>query len=140
MRPLNILLVGSDELVLQQMARVLTDEGVRVQTSNRLVDAFAMSGQEWDFLLIDLDGLNSFMRSLLPSVCSNFPNLPLIGISRTAGVDVRRLEADYGPILDAYVFEIPRPEDLIVSFPQVAAKYLCETGTLRAPGMRPLLS
>jgi hypothetical protein len=138
MRTLNILIVGSDEPILRQMAKKLTDEGVKVYTSHRLVDIFAMSGQKWDFLLIDLDGLNSFMRSLLPAIPENFPNMPLIGILRKPVADASRLEAEYGPLLDAYTFETPRPEDLIVSFPQVAAKYLCETGTLRTPGTHPL--
>lgn len=132
MRILNILVVSSDELTLQQIARRLADEGVRVQTSHRLLDAIA-TGQEWDFLLVDLDGLNSFLRGLLPAVCGAFPNLPLIGISRSREIDVSCLERDYGLSLDGYVFEVPRPEDLIVSFPQVAAKYLCETGTLQTP-------
>jgi len=139
-RVLNILLLGSDEPALQQMAKILRDEGVQVETSHNLVDAFALAGQAWDFLLIDLDGLNSFTRSLLPSICSSFPNLPIIGIARRPGVDTGRLEADYGRILDAYVCGIPRPEELIVSFPQVAAKYVCETGTLRTRGTRPLFS
>jgi hypothetical protein len=99
-----------------------------------------MAGQKWDFLLIDVDGLNSFMRSLLPALGDSFPNLPMIGILRRPVADVSRLEEEYGPVLDAYTFETPRPEDLIVSFPQVAAKYLCETGTLRTPGTRPLFN
>jgi hypothetical protein len=140
MRPLNILLVGSDEPVLRQMAQKLTDEGVCVYASHRLVDVFSMAGQKWDFLLIDVDGLNSFMRSLLPALGDSFPNLPMIGVLRRPVADVGRLEEEYGPVLDAYTFETPRPEDLIVSFPQVAAKYLCETGTLRTPGTRPLFN
>jgi hypothetical protein len=137
MRVLNILIIGSDQLALQQIAQVMADEGVRVFTSNRLIDALSAE-QEWDFLLVDLDGLNSFLRGLLPVVSGDFPNLPLIGISRRKNLDAQKFEADFGLSLDAYVLEAPRPEDLIVSFPQVAAKYLCDTGTLRQPGTRPL--
>jgi hypothetical protein len=138
MRILNILVVSSDEVSLGQIAKTLTDEGVRVQTSQRLFDVMASAKQEWDFLLVDLDGLNSFMRSMLPAVCGEFPNLPMIGMSRRRNIDIKTLERDYGLALDAYVFEIPQVEDLIVSFPHVAAKYLCDTGTLRAPSARHL--
>lgn len=136
MRVLNILIIGSDQLALQQIAQAMTDEGVRVFTSNRLIDALSAE-QEWDFLLVDLDGLNSFLRGVLPAVSGDFPNLPLVGISRRKKLDNRIFDADFELPLDAYVLEAPRPEDLIVSFPQVAAKYLFDTGTLRQPGTPP---
>ena len=139
MRILSILICGCDEPVLQQMARALADEGVKVETSNLLNGGFRIAEYDWDVMLIDLDGLNSFMRSLLPAFCSKFPHLPLVGISRRSVGHVNALKTSLGFELDAYLFELPRPEELIVSFPQVAQKYLCDTGTLNGrPGARPL--
>ena len=138
MKPLSILLCGGDVPALKQKAKMLVDEGITVQTSTQLIDNLCFSEQDWDFLLIDLDGLSSFLRSLLPAVSRNFPNLPMIGLStRTTSVfDSARV--GYGLELDDYWFEPPRPEDLIVRFPQVAAKYLCDTGSLGPPGTQPI--
>ena len=78
---------------------------------------------------MDLDGLNSFLRSLLPGLCRSFPNLPIIGIStRSTAGDLLGLNSDLE--LDACLDKLPRPEDLIVSTPDVAAKYLYDTQPL----------
>lgn len=131
MRPLNVLICGSDELALQRMARSLTlDEGVQVQVSSKPADWFAAGQQVWDFLIIDLDGLNSFLRMLLPGICSNFPNLPVIGVSTKNIPGNDFTGADSGLKLDACLFKLPKPEDLIVCAPRVAAKYLCDTKPL----------
>jgi hypothetical protein len=121
---------GGDALALQKIAQRLTDEGVKVQTTTQLVECLQASQHDWDFLLIDLDGLNSFLRSLLSSLCRRFPNLPIIGISTkpVSPMNVTGVDDELG--LDHCLSEIPRPEDLIVRFPQVAAKYLCDTGAL----------
>jgi hypothetical protein len=138
MKQLRILLCGGDIPALKKKAKMLADEGVKVETSTQLIDNLCFSHQEWDFLLVDLDGLSSFLRSLLPAVSRNFPNLPMIGLSTKSGGDISSLQLGYGLELDDCFFEILQPEDLIVRFPQVAAKYLCDTGSLMAlPGTRP---
>jgi DNA-binding response OmpR family regulator len=111
-----------------------------VKISTDLIDNLCFSQQEWDFLLIDLDGLNSFLRSVLPAVSRNFPNLPIIGLSTKTSEDIDPLQVGYGLELDDYLFEPPRPEELIVRFPQVAARYLCDTGSLAPPGTQPFAS
>ena len=130
MRTLSIMVCGGDPRVLQGIAQRLADEGVKVQTTTQLVECLQAPQQDWDFLLVDLDGLNSFLRSLLSSLSRRFPNLPIVGISShsAAATTYAGLDEDLG--LDHCLFEIPRPEDLIVRFPQVAAKYLCDTGAL----------
>jgi hypothetical protein len=139
MKHLSILLCGGDVPALKKKAKMLADEGVKVETSTQLIDNLCFSHQEWDFLLIDLDGLSSFLRSLLPAVSRNFPNLPMIGLSTKSGGDISSLQLGYGLELDDYFFEVLHPEDLIVRFPQVAAKYLCDTGSLLPPaGTQPL--
>lgn len=148
MGTLNILLCGGDPLALQKIARQMKKEGFNVKIIDPLRDASALAERVWDFLLIDLDGLNSFMRSLLPAINEDFPKLPLIGISHRYGVTVEKLIAEMDFELDGYVFGLPHPEDLIVSFPHIAARYLADTGSLppkpdtgplhRAPDTRPL--
>lgn len=122
MTPLKILICGGDVPTLQRMAQKLADEGVKVATSTSVIDSLCFSGQEWDFLLIDLDGLTSFLRSLLPAISRKFPALSIIGLSSRAQIDLPGL--GYGLELDDFLSEIPRPEELIVRFPHVAAKYL----------------
>ena len=133
MKSLSILLCGGDAPALQQKAKMLADEGITVQTSTNLIENLCFSREQWDFLLIDLDGLSSFLRSVLPAVSRNFPNLPMIGLSTKTDEDINPLQLGYGLELDDYLFESPRPEDLIVRFPQVAARYLCDTGSLAPP-------
>ncbi|MCB0195065.1 MAG: hypothetical protein KDJ65_24170 [Anaerolineae bacterium] len=133
MRALNILLCGSDPIALQKMARKFKADGLNVRIVDPVRDGLAFSEKFWDFLLIDLDGLNSFMRSLLPAVVKEFPNLPIIGISRRSGATVERLINEVGVELDGYAFDVPGPEDLIVSFPHIAARY-------KADDTRPLYS
>ena len=134
MKSLSILVCGGDAPALRRIAQVLADEGVRVTTSTCIIDDLCFSGQEWDFLLVDLDGLTSFLRSLLPEICRKFPNLSIIGVSTKSGADIDSMALGYGLELDDYLFEIPRPEELIARFPHVAAKFLCDTGPLSAPG------
>lgn len=140
MKPLSILICGGDDPALQRIAHMLTDEGVRVTTSTQVIDSLCFSRQEWDLLLIDLDGLSSFLRSLLPAVSRKFPNLPIVGLSTKPATDLREIGLGYGLALDDYLLDVPRPEDLIVRFPQLAAKYLCDTGALIAPGTQPILN
>jgi hypothetical protein len=126
-RTLKILICSSDETSMRRMARQLSDEGVRVQTSYRLIDYLCFSGQEWDIMLIDLDGLNNFLRSLLPAFFRKFPKMPRIGISTESAHRLEIRGRGYGLELDAYFTDVPRPEALIVQFPELAAKYLADT-------------
>jgi DNA-binding NtrC family response regulator len=119
MRTLNILVCSSDRSAEQRMARRLTGEGTKVQTSNQLMGSVYSSQHNWDFVLIDLDGLDSFLRTVLPIIHRRHPDLPLIGIWTKSSTGINGLGLDYGLELDAYLSEIPRPEDLIVNFPQV---------------------
>ena len=124
MQPLNILVCSSDQPTEQKMIRELTDEGVKTCTSQQLVHGLYASKQQWDFLLIDLNGLNSFLRSALPIIRRKFPVLPVIGIWTKSSTEINGMSVDYSLVLDAYLSEVPRPEDLIVNFPHVAAKYM----------------
>jgi len=140
MKSLSILLCGGDTPALQRKAKMLAAEGITVKVSTDLINNLCFSQEDWDFLLIDLDGLNSFLRSVLPVVSRNFPNLPMIGLSTKTDENINPLQLGYGLELDDYLFETPRPEDLIVRFPQVAARYLCDTGSLAPPGTQPFAS
>lgn len=138
MRNLNVLICGADESAMQQIAASLAEDGVTIEISNHPIDALDSNARKWDFLLIDLDGLNSFLLSLIPAICHKFPNLPVIGISTKSNTDEISLGGRFK--LDAYFHKAPRVEDLIVLAPRVAAKYLCDTGTLRAIKTGPLPS
>lgn len=135
---LSVLICGGDGPALERIAQKLAAEGVQVETTTRVIDYLCFSHRKWDFLLVDLDGLTSFLRSLLPAVCRQFPNLPIIGISSRSATDINFLDLGYGLQLDDCLFDIPRPEDLIVRVPQIAANYLCDTGVLRDLGTSPL--
>jgi hypothetical protein len=131
MKSLRILLCGGDGPALKKKAEVLTEEGMTVQISTQLIDILYFPKQEWDFLMVDLDGLSSFLRSLLPAVSRNLPDLPIVGLSTNATGEMNLAQLGYGLELDDCLFGMPRPEELIVRFPHVAAKYLCDTGSLQ---------
>jgi hypothetical protein len=137
MKPLRVLVCGGDNLALQKVAQKLSDEGVQVETSTRIVDQLCCPDQEWDLLLVDLDALTSYLRGVLPAVRLQFPKLSILGISDGAVSDVSFL-ADLD--LDGYVLTLPKPEDLIVRVPRLAANYLCDTKTFVIFGGQPLVA
>jgi len=137
MKPLRVLVCGGDNLALQKVAYKLSDEGVQVETSTRIIDELCRPNQEWDLLLVDLDALTSFLRGLLPAIRLQFPNLSILGISDGSISDVSFL-ADLE--LDGYVLTLPKPEDLIVRVPHLAANYLCDTKTLSIFRAQPLVA
>lgn len=134
MRNLNVLICGADEPAMQKMAASLAEDGVTATISTHPLDALDSNTRKWDFLIIDLDGLNSFLRSLIPAICHRFPNLPVIGVSTRS----KDITFGNGLKLHAYLNRTPRIEDLIVIAPRIAAKYLCDTGTLREIKTGPL--
>jgi hypothetical protein len=137
MKLLRVLVCGGDNLALQEVAHKLSDEGVQVETSTRIIDALCRPNQEWDLLVVDLDALTSFLRGLLPAIRLQFPNLSILGISDGSISDVSFL-ADLE--LDGYVLARPKPEDLIVRVPHLAADYLCDTKTLSIFSGQPLVA
>ena len=115
-RSVSVLICGSDEVALQRLAQQLAWPGLELEITTRLVDHLCFSQREWDFLLIDLDSLNSLIRSLLPAVCRHrkFARLPLIGFSSQSTVPSPSLNLGYGLRLDACLSELPSGEDLLV--------------------------
>lgn len=115
-KSLSVLICGSDEAALQQLAQQLARPGLELEITTRLIDHLCFSQREWDFLLIDLDSLNSLMRSLLPAVCRHrkFAHLPLIGFSSQPTAPNPSLNLGYGLRLDACLSELPPGEDLLV--------------------------
>ncbi|MFW9805027.1 MAG: hypothetical protein ACFFFC_20430 [Candidatus Thorarchaeota archaeon] len=137
MKPLRVLVCGGDNLALQEVAHKLSDEGVQVETSTRIIDELCRPNQDWDLLVVDLDALTSFLRELLPAIRLQFPNLSILGISDGSMPDVSFI-ADLE--LDGYMLTRPKPEDLIVRVPQLAANYLCDTNTLNIFSVQPLVA
>jgi len=135
MKPLRVLVCGGDGSTLRRVARRLSDD-VNVETSTRIIDRLCLPNKEWDILLVDLDGLTSFLRGLLPAIRLQFPNLKMLGISTRSSTDISLLEYDLD--LDGYLFALPRTEDLIVRLPLLAADYLCDTNELRVFASQPL--
>jgi len=127
MNALNVLICGVNEPAMQRIAQILSADGIRVETHHP-VDLLVSNTCGWDLLLIELDGLTSFVSSLLPMVCRRFPKLPVIGISTSSG----DTPLDHRFKLDACLNKAPRLEDLIILAPHLTAKYLCDTDTLRA--------
>ncbi|MBN1994458.1 MAG: hypothetical protein JW953_17300 [Anaerolineae bacterium] len=123
METLNILICSSNERNEQQMARPLIEAGMQVETSDKLIHGLYSSQQLWDFLLIDLEGLDSYLRLILPAVRRKYPNLPVIGIRGKSVGQFSGLGLGYELELDAYLSDIPQPEELIINFPQAATKY-----------------
>jgi hypothetical protein len=128
MRPLSVLICGGDRINLHRMAQALKDDGVKVETSHQPLDRL-YGNQMWDFLVVDLDGLNSFLRSLLPGILQNYPNLSVVGVSTKNSAN-EVLNTSLGLRLDACLNRIPRAEDLITCSPRVAAQYLSDTQPL----------
>jgi DNA-binding NtrC family response regulator len=138
MKSLRVLVCGGDSQALQTMAHKLSDEGVKVKTSTHITDQLCCPDQEWDLLLVDLDALTSFLRGLLPAIRRQFPNLSIIGIVNGYPVDISYLSYDFE--LDGYTFGPPRPEDIIVRLPRLAATYLYDTKPVRAVSNQSLVA
>ncbi len=130
MKSLQVLVCGGDSQALQKVAQRLSDEGVKAQTSTQVTDQLCRTDQEWDLLLVDLDAMTSLLRGLLPAVRRKFPHLSMLGIVNGSPLDIGYLSYDLE--LDGYMFGPPRPEDLIVRLPHLAANYLCDTNTFYA--------
>jgi hypothetical protein len=84
-----------------------------------------------------LDALTSYLKGVLPAVRLQFPKLSILGISAGAISDVSFL-ADLE--LDGYVLTLPKPEDLIVRVPHLAASYLCDSKTLSVFEVQPIVT
>jgi len=132
MESLRVLVCGGNSQALQKVAQQLSDEGVKAETSTQITDHLCYPDQEWDLLLVDLDGMTSFLRGLLPAVRRKFPDLSILGIVNGSPLDISYLSYDLE--LDGYMFSPPRPEDLIVRLPHLAANYLCDTNAPIAIG------
>jgi hypothetical protein len=132
MESLRVLVCGGNSQALQKVAQQLSDEGVKAETSTQITDHLCYPDQEWDLLLVDLDGMTSFLRGLLPAVRRKFPDISILGIVNGSPLDISYFSYDLE--LDGYMFSPPRPEDLIVRLPHLAANYLCDTNAPIAIG------
>ena len=132
MQSLRVLICGGNRQALQKVAQELSDEGVKAETSTQITDQLCHPDQEWDLLLVDLDGMTSILRGLLPAIRRKFPDLSMLGIVNGSPLDISYLSYDLE--LDGYMFSPPRPEDLIVRLPHLAANYLCDTNAPTAIG------
>ncbi|GAB4532922.1 MAG: hypothetical protein Kow0063_14150 [Anaerolineae bacterium] len=130
MKALRVLVCGGDNWAIQSVAQQLSDEGVHAEASTQVIDRLYQPDQEWDLLVVDLDALSSLLRGLLPVIRRQFPNLSMLGIVSGSPPDIDYLSYDLE--LDGYMFGPPRPEDLIVRFPHLAANYLCDANTANA--------
>jgi hypothetical protein len=130
MKSLQVLVCGGDDQALQKVAQRLSGEGVKAQISTQVTDQLCRTDREWDLLLVDLDAMTNLLRGLLPAVRRKFPHLSILGIVNGSPLDISFLSYDLE--LDGYVFGPPRPEDIIVRLPHLAANYLCDTKTLYA--------
>jgi len=125
MRSLNVLVCSSNMLTEIEMAQDLTQQGVEAQTSHEILDGVFTKPANWDFIFVDLNGLDKFVCSILPVVRRRMPNLPAIGIRTQSSFDTHSSLA-CGIELDAYLSEMPRPEELIMNFPQVMSNHKAE--------------
>ena len=125
MKSMRVLVCGGNDQALKKVAQQLSEEGVKVETSTEITDQICQPDQEWDLLLIDLDAMTSSLRGLLPAVRRPFPHLSMLGMLNGHPPDIGFLSYDFQ--LDGYLFSFPRPEDLIVRLPCLAANYLCDT-------------
>jgi DNA-binding NarL/FixJ family response regulator len=137
-KQLRVLVCGGDSVALDQVAQRLCDDGVEVEVSTRIVDQLCRPNYKWDLLLVDLDGLTSFLRGLLPAIRLQFPELSMLGISKSSTPDISYLAYDLE--MDGYLLSLPKPEDLIVRLPRLAANYLCDTDNLSAFGTQTLVA
>jgi hypothetical protein len=105
-------------LTEMEMAQDLSQQGVAAQTSHEILDGVYTNSANWDFIFVDLNGLDKFVCSILPLVRRRMPNLPAIGIRTQSSFDDHASLA-CGIELDAYLSEMPQPEELVMNFPQV---------------------
>ena len=122
MESLRVLVCGGDRQALQEVALRLSEEGLEAGTSTQVTDQLFRPDQEWDLLLVDLDSLSSLLRGLLPVIRHQYPNLRMFGVVNGSPLDIGYLSYDLE--LDGYIFGPPRPEDLIVRLPRLAATFL----------------
>lgn len=130
MKALRVLVCGGDSQAIQSVAQQLSDAGVQAEASTQVIDRLCQPDQEWDLLVVDLDALSSLLRGLLPAIRRKFPQLSMLGMVNGSPLDIGYLSYDLE--LDGYMFGPPRPEDLIVRLPCLAANYLCDASTYYA--------
>jgi hypothetical protein len=125
MKTLYALVCSGNMLTEMEMAQDLTQQGVTAQTSHEILDGLYATPADWDFIFVDLNGLDKFVCSILPVVRRRMPHLPAIGI-RTQSTFDDHASLACGIELDAYLSEIPQPEELIMNFPQVITRRKAE--------------
>ncbi|MFQ5614173.1 MAG: hypothetical protein ACE5H9_18785 [Anaerolineae bacterium] len=101
MSMLRVLVCGSNSLSLQQIANKLQQAGLEVRTSTQPTDYLCQPESKWDMLFVDLDGVSSFLRGLLPAVRRRFPHLSMVGWADQVGSEIEPLALDMG--LDGYL-------------------------------------
>jgi DNA-binding response OmpR family regulator len=136
MKLLQVLVCGGDSHALQEVAQKLSDEGVKAETSTQVTDRLCRTDQEWDLLLVDLDAMTNLLRGLLPAIRRQFPHVSVMGIVNGSPLDIGYLSYDLE--LDGYMFGPPKPEDLIVRLPHLAANYLYDANTSNASANVPV--
>ncbi len=118
MRPLNVLVCSGNKLTEQQMAKTLAGQGMQAQTSHQILDGLDTCRADWDLVIVDLNGINGFLCGILPLVRHKLPHMPAIGIRTQSAMD-NETGLACGIELDAYLSEIPQPDELFIHFPQV---------------------
>ncbi|RME75349.1 MAG: hypothetical protein D6784_08060 [Chloroflexi bacterium] len=117
---------------MRRTAQVLADDGLAVDTTSLLTDK--IDAEPWDLIILDLDGLDSFLRGVLPLLEEIAgPKMVVVGMSRRSEADGKYMADLLGLKLDAVTVGVPRPEELIVRFPRLASRILADTGPLKPP-------
>ncbi len=122
-RPLRLVILNDDMEVAKRLAASISTDGVVVYSTDNLDEACQLiSLLQHEIMLIDVEKLICTPAYPLEAFREAKPDIKIVGLSRGKRGDAGLLTRLMG--LDAYIREPVTPEALIISFPEIADRYL----------------
>jgi CheY-like chemotaxis protein len=122
-RPLRLVILNDDVEAAKRLAASISTDGVVVYSTDDPDEACQLiSLLQHEIMLIDVEKLICTPAYPLEAFREAKPDIKIVGISRGKRGDTGLLLQLLG--LDAYIREPVTPESLIISLPEIAARYL----------------
>jgi DNA-binding NarL/FixJ family response regulator len=131
-RPLRLVILNDDMEVAKRLASSISTDGVVVYSTDDPDEAcHLISLLQHEIMLIDVEKLICTPAYPLEAFREAKPDIKIVGLSRGKRGDTGLLTQLMG--LDAYIREPVTPEALIISFPEIADRYLMGLGAESFP-------
>jgi CheY-like chemotaxis protein len=130
--PLRLVILNDDMEVAKRLASSISTDGVVVYSTDDPDEAcHLISLLQHEIILIDVEKLICTPAYPLEAFREAKPDIKIVGLSRGRRGDTGLLTQLMG--LDAYIREPVTPEALIISFPEIADRYLMGLGAESFP-------